>query len=319
MGACLFALQHTVDAVIITNLESVIQYVNAAFTEITGFSAEEAVGRKPGILRSTHTTAETYRRMWESIRATGSWHGDLINVRKSGEEWHSHLSISQVKDTEGRPFAYVGIAHDITEMKQLEFRLKEASLEAIFMLSVACEAKDEDTGNHVRRVQHYSHAVALKLGLAPGDAEEIAYSSIMHDLGKLHIPDAILQKPGPLTAPEWTMMKRHPRDGVTILRDKPFYSVARSIADNHHEKWDGSGYPGGKRGEEIPLAARIVAVADVYDALATKRPYKPPWPDEQALDEIRRQRGRAFDPRVVDAFLTLHDEGVVARIRQEFS
>lgn len=313
-----FALENTVDAVVITDMSSVIQYVNPAFTTVTGFSAEEALGDKPRILRSPHTTLETYQSMWSTILSGGWWRGEIVNVRKSGEEWHSYLSISQIRDGEGIPFAYVGIARDISEMKHMQFRLKEAGLEAIYMLSMAAEAKDEVTGSHVRRVQHYSEALARRLGFPEAAIEEIGYSSMMHDIGKMHVPDAILQKAGPLTHEEWEHMVKHARNGVAILRGKPFYGSARDIAANHHEKWDGSGYPEGKKGEEIPLTARIVSVADVFDALTTRRPYKRAWSEEEALTELVRQRGTSFDPTVLDAFIELWNEGVVAQIRKRF-
>ncbi len=313
-----FALENTVDAVAITDMNSIIQYVNPAFTATTGFLADEALGRKPAILRSQHTTFDTYKRMWSVILSGGWWRGEIVNVKKSGEEWYSYLSISQIRDSDGVPFAYVGISRDITEMKQFQFRLKEASLEAIFMLSLAAEAKDEITGSHIQRVQHYSKELALRLGLSQIEAEEIGYSSMMHDVGKLHVPDAILKKCGPLSDEEWRTMREHPPQGVEILREKPFYRTAREIAGNHHEKWDGTGYPEAKKGEDIPLAARIVTVADVFDALTTKRPYKPAWSEEEAVQELVANKARAYDPKVVDAFVALRRDGVVADIRRRF-
>ena len=318
LEACRFALENTIDSVVITDMDSVILYVNPAFTTVTGFSSEEAIGDKPRILRSPHTTLETYQSMWSTILSGGWWRGEIINVKKSGEEWCSYLSISQIKDHEGTPFAYVGIARDISGMKQLQFRLKDAGLEAIYMLSVASEAKDEVTGSHIRRVQHYSEALARRLGLPEEAVEEIGYSSMMHDIGKMHVPDAILQKAGPLTPEEWGYMVKHAHNGVAILRGKPFYASARDIAANHHEKWNGSGYPEGRKGEEIPFAARIVSVADVFDALTTRRPYKRAWSEEEALSELVKQRGTSFDPTVLDAFVELYSEGVVAEIRKRF-
>jgi len=312
------ALENTVDAVVITDRNSIVQYVNPAFTAITGFTAEAMIGKKPSVLRSAHTTLQKYQEMWSVILSGGWWRGEIINVKQSGEEWYSYLSISQIRDATGVPFAYVGISRDITEMKQLQFRLKEASLEAIFMLSVAAEAKDEVTGSHIQRVRHYSQALAERLGLPPMEAEEIGYSSMMHDVGKLHIPDAILKKAGALSREEWEAMVEHPAQGVAILRDKAFYGVARDIAGNHHEKWDGSGYPEGKKGKEIPLCARIVSVADVFDALTTARPYKEAWCEEHAIEELLRQRGKHLDPAVVDAFVSLHQEGLVRNIRAQF-
>lgn len=313
-----FALWNTADAVVITDMNSVIQWVNPAFMETTGFSAEEAIGNKPSILRSRHTTRETYKKMWAVILSGGWWRGELINVKRSGEEWFSYLSISQIRDEQGVPLAYVGISRDITEMKQFQFRLKDASLEAIFMLSLAAEAKDEVTGSHIQRVQHYSEALALRLGLSPIAAEEIGYSSMMHDVGKLHVPDVILKKAGPLSQNEWKTMVQHPYQGIAILRDKPFYKLARDIAGNHHEKWNGSGYPEGKKGKEIPLAARIVSVADVFDALTTSRPYKDAWSEDRALKELIQQRGTQLDPDVVDAFVLLQKEGIIEEIRERF-
>lgn len=313
-----FALDNTADAVIITDMNSVIQYVNPAFTRTTGFTADDAIGGKPNLLQSPHTTPETYRQMWTTILSGGWWRGEIINVRKSGEQWHSYLSISQIHDTSGNPFAYIGISRDITPMKMLQFQLKEAGIEAIYMLSLASEAKDDVTGNHIKRVRHYAETLAKRLGLDDRQAEEIGYSSMMHDIGKMHIPDGILKKPGFLSAEEWDVMREHPDQGVAILRDKSFYAVAREIAGNHHEKWDGTGYPNGKSGEEIPLASRIVTVADVFDALTTRRPYKRAWAEEEAIEELRAQRGTSLDPRVVDAFLDLHREGLIADVRARF-
>ena len=316
--AYLFALENTVDAVVITDMNSVIQDVNPAFSRVTRFSQEEAVGRKPSIQRSKHTTQETYERMWSVILSGGWWRGEIINLRKSGEECYAYLSISQIKDADGQPFAYVAIYRDITDIKQLQFQLKDASLEAIFMLAVACEAKDETTGNHVRRVRGYSRALALRMGLPEDEAERIGYSSVMHDVGKLHVPDDILHKSGALSRLEWKSIRLHPAYGVAILRDKLFYQVARDIANNHHEKWDGSGYPKGKKGKEIPFVARIVAVADIFDALTSRRPYKEPWPEKEALAELESQKGRGLDPELVEAFMSLYEDGDIAAIRKSF-
>jgi PAS domain S-box-containing protein len=313
-----FALDNTVDAVTITDINSVIEYVNPAFTSITGYTAEEVIGRKPSIQKSRHTTQETYREMWATIEKGGWWRGEIFNVTKTGEEWCSMLSISQVRDGQGKPFAYVGIARDITEMKTLQARLKAAGLEAIFMLAVAAEAKDEVTGSHIQRVQHYSEALALRLGLSREYAEEIGYSSMMHDVGKIHIPDTILKKAGALSEDEWESMRKHPQHGVAILREDPFYTTAREIAGNHHERWDGTGYPAARKGETIPIASRIVTVADVFDALTSPRPYKQEWPEQKAIEELLRQKGKAFDPDVVEAFVSLYDDGTVRSIREQF-
>ncbi len=194
--------------------------------------------------------------------------------------------------------------------------LKAAYRDAVTMLSYACEGKDEDTGLHVRRVQHLSEFLAREMGLGEDEARHIGLMSILHDVGKLCVPDAILKKPARLEAEEWRVMRQHPHHGVRILGDNPFYTVAREIAGGHHENWDGSGYPAGLRGEEIPLAARIVKLADEFDALISPRPYKEPWSLEQTLDLVREEAGRQFDPAVVAAFFRLHSAGVIDTVRQ---
>jgi len=313
------ALDNTVDSVVITDLNNVIQYANPAFTKITGFPRDKALGKTPSILRSRHTTLETYQKMWATILAGGWWRGHIINVKANGEEWHSFLSISQVRNPSGRAVGYVGIARDITEMKRLETQLHDMSLEAIYMLAQAAEAKDEVTGNHILRVRAYPEAVAAEMGLTEEEVNKIGYSSILHDVGKLHVPDAILKKAGKLTEDEWEEMKKHPEGGAAILRNKDFYHVARDIAANHHERWDGTGYPAGIKGEEIPLASRIVTVADVFDALTTERPYKKAWTETEAMDKILQDRGKAFDPAVVDAFEALFRRGKISELMRRYA
>lgn len=173
------------------------------------------------------------------------------------------------------------------------------------MLAIASEAKDEDTGAHVRRIERLTRLLALELGLNERDAERIGYSSILHDVGKIHVPDHILQKPGPLNDDEWKTMREHTTFGERILSREPFFDLARSIARSHHENWNGSGYPDNLAAASIPLAARIVRVADVYDALTTARPYKKPWSAHDAATYIENERGKLFDPDVASAFLSL--------------
>lgn len=187
--------------------------------------------------------------------------------------------------------------------------LNEANMDAIYMLAVAAEAKDYDTGAHVLRIQRYSHALSAAIGLGEADAEEIGYSSILHDVGKLHVRDLILNKPGPLDDEERREMEQHTIVGERILSSRPFFRRARLIARSHHENWDGTGYPDGLRGESIPIEARIVHVADVYDALTTARAYKDAWDVTSAMRLIRESAGRLFDPAVALSLGQLHDSG----------
>lgn len=172
----------------------------------------------------------------------------------------------------------------------------------ILMLSNAAEAKDDVTGSHVLRIANLTERTCLAMGMNAMEAEKISFFSMMHDVGKIHIPDHILQKKGKLTEEEYLVMKKHAVAGGEIIGDSKFYSIARQVARHHHERWDGSGYPDGLSGENIPLPARIVAVVDVFDALTHERPYKRAWSQADACDEILRLSGSAFDPFVVFSF-----------------
>ena len=186
--------------------------------------------------------------------------------------------------------------------------LHEANMDAIYILAIASESKDEDTGHHVRRLQHYSQSLARELGFSVREAENIGHSAILHDVGKIHVPDHILKKPGPLTDSEREIIREHTVAGEHILSTKPFFGRARKIARSHHENWDGSGYPDRTSGQEIPIEARIVHLADVYDALTTPRVYKRAWESYDAASVIEDASGQMFDPDIVRAFRSLQDQ-----------
>jgi len=213
-------------------------------------------------------------------------------------------------------FAAIAITNAllVQEIHTRAAKLKEANLDAIYSLAMAAEAKDDDTGDHVRRIQLYSIELSKKIGLSDERADEIGYSAIMHDVGKISVPDHILKKPGKLTGEEYQIIKQHSQMGWKILPDSLFFYTAKNIARAHHEKWNGKGYPDGLKEEEIKLEARIVAVADVFDALVNKRVYKRDWTIEEAIEEINKCSGSHFDPRLVDAWNELYKEGKLKQI-----
>ena len=179
----------------------------------------------------------------------------------------------------------------------------------ILAVSQIIENKSENTGQHVKRVSEYTEVLCKCLGFNDEDSWKISLAAMMHDVGKLMIPESILEKPGKLTAEEFEIVKKHTQYGKQMLETSPgeLFKLSTDIAYNHHEKWDGTGYRGIK-GEDIPICARCVALADVFDALVSRRAYKEPWPPEKAYEEIVSQRGKQFDPAVVDAFVQNFDK-----------
>ena len=209
------------------------------------------------------------------------------------------------------------VARRTEELRLAYAALKESSLDTIVRLSRAAEFKDDDTGAHVLRMSHYSAAVARALGDDQEQVEALLHAAPSHDVGKIGIPDRILLKPGRLDEDEWKIMRRHCLFGRRILEgaDNDVLRLAEIVAFTHHEKWDGSGYPCGLRGEDIPRAGRIVAVADVFDALTSRRPYKEPFSIERSFEILREGRGGHFDPEVVDAFFSVEPEILAIKAR----
>lgn len=191
------------------------------------------------------------------------------------------------------------------EVRSITETVRARELEIVYRLARAAEHRDGDTGDHIARVSEIVRLIALELGLDSTASQDLAYAASMHDVGKLGVADTILLKQGPLTADERTEMQRHAEHGFGILAGSTsaLIALAAEIALTHHERWDGQGYPRRLQGEDIPLGGRITAIADVFDALANKRPYKDAWPLSQAREHIASEAGRHFDPRCVEAFL----------------
>lgn len=198
--------------------------------------------------------------------------------------------------------------------------LEETQRLIIKQLGRAAEFKDNETGHHVIRMGHYSRLLGKAAGLSPTDYELLFAAAPMHDIGKIGTPDNILLKQDKLTEDEWEIMKQHPTVGAKIIgeHDIPLLNAAREIALTHHEKWDGSGYPNGLSGKDIPLFGRIVAIADVFDALISRRPYKKSWSLEKTCERLRSQAGKHFDPELIDIFLKPETFEQVEKIYREW-
>jgi putative two-component system response regulator len=252
-------------------------------------------------------TADINENIRRRALASGA-HDFLLKPFDATEVW---LRIANLLRTR---FLHVQLTHQNevldARVRERTEELESARVEILRRLSLAAEYRDDDTGDHTRRVGDMAAGIATALGKPPDLVELIGQAAPLHDIGKLGVSDMILRKPGALTPEEFEHVKMHTLIGQRILADTqiPVLRMAREIAQTHHEKFDGTGYPDQRRGHGIPISGRIVAVADVFDALTHQRPYKTAWPVERAIDEILSQRGRHFDPDVVDAFIVFLDE-----------
>lgn len=238
---------------------------------------------------------------------------DLAKVYKSEKAKRKEL-----ENAYGQMKKYAeALSGSVWEVREINKNLQDAYLDTIHRLVLAAEYKDEDTGDHIVRMSRYSGLVAEKLGMSSTEVQDMLYAAPMHDIGKIGIPDSILLKPGKLTNEEFDTMKTHTTIGANILANSKadIIRMSQQIAISHHEKWNGRGYPQGLAGDKIPMTGRIVGIADVFDALTSKRPYKDPYPLEVALKIIKEEREEHFDPDVVDVFLENID-GIVA-IKEE--
>ncbi len=244
------------------------------------------------------------------------YNSDVIVMTGKAENYHYEGMINLgASDFVEKPFSIQELVLRINrvlkerqlkkEAKETHDELKKAYIDSIHRLVMASEFKDEDTGDHIVRIGEYSRLMAQKLGWSRKQISVIHYAAPMHDVGKIGIPDKIMLKPGKLTFEEFEVMKTHTTIGAKLLSrsNSGILEMAKEIAVSHHEKYDGNGYPSSLSGTDIPISGRIVAIADTFDALTSKRPYKDPYPPEMAFDIIRFERGKHFDPQITDMFM----------------
>ncbi len=317
-------------------------YANPAFLRMTGYTLGEVVGRNCRFLQGGDSAQPGLATLRAALRAGHDCAVLLRNHRKDGTLFWNELTMAPVRDDDGRLTHYIGIQTEVTVRvlaeealhranAELERRvaartaaltaanaaLVAAQYETLDRLARAAEARDDDTGQHTARVGATSALLARALGWPAEDADRLGRAAVLHDVGKIGIPDGVLLKPGRLDAAELAVMRAHTTAGAAILAGSghALLQLAEAVALTHHERWDGAGYPRGLRGAAIPLSGRIVAVADVFDALTYARPYKAAWPVADAVAEIAWQAGRQFDPAVVAAFLAVQASPAIAPAR----
>jgi len=246
----------------------------------------------------------------EAMLQQKSWQGLIAHKSTKGEVLFLESSFIPILNTEGFAYEVLCFYTDLTEQIHLNKEIIDTQKEVISTMGAIGETRSKETGDHVKRVAEYSKLLALKCGLGEKEAEELKMASPMHDIGKVGIPDNILNKPGKLTDDEFKIMKTHASLGYEMLKgsSQSLLKTAATIAREHHEKWDGSGYPRGLKAEEIHLYGRITAIADVFDALGHDRVYKKAWPLEDILDLLKKGQGTHFDPNLIDLLLNNLDD-----------
>jgi PAS domain S-box-containing protein len=307
------------------NMDKIITYANDAFYEVNGYSKDELIGAKYSKIRDYRIPLYEYEKtvdnLDEYLSLGNIWKGKTSNTKKDGTLFHSNLTIYPLTDNEGKTREYLEIRHDITEAENLHKEFEDTQREIVYKLGEVGETRSKETGNHVKRVAEYSRLLAQKYGLSDEDVNILFTASPMHDIGKVGIPDEILNKPGKLSAEEWVVMRNHSKVGYDILKSskREILKAAAIVSYSHHEKWNGSGYPNGLKGEDIHIFGRITAIADVFDALGSDRCYKKAWELDKILDFFRNQTGKHFEPKLVDIFMNNLDEFLKIRDMYEDS
>ncbi len=286
--------------------------INQGFTDLTGFTREDVIG-KTSVELNIWVNLEDRKKLVAGIKKDGYFQNLEADFRgKDGRIIRALMSASLIK-VNGED-CLLSITRDITDRIRSEAQLREThkELERAYEATLegwarALDLREHETADHSRRVVEYTVRIASQMNFDENSMMDIQRGALLHDIGKVGVPDNILLKPGSLTDDEWVIMRQHPTNAFHLLKDIEYLQSALVIPYSHHERWDGSGYPQGLKGEEIPLAARIFAVVDVWDALLSNRPYRPAWDKKAVFHYLQEQSGKQFDPQVVRVFLQILD------------
>jgi len=311
------AMSHTL-ALLRTDTDNIITFVNETFCQLSGYDLADIIGTSCSALRTTkHHENKDCERLQTQLTQKRIVKCMFENIGKDGNHFYTNTTIYPIVNAEHKVIEHLHLMTDITQEIQLHQEIEATQSEIIYKMGEIGESRNKETGNHVRRVAEYSKLLALKAGLNQQEAEIVAMASPMHDIGKVAIPDAVLLKPGKLNNDEWVIMRSHSAIGYNVLvgSERPILKAAAIIAHQHHEKFDGTGYPNGMRGEEIHIYARIVAIADVFDALGSDRPYKKGWELKKIFELLREEQGKHFDPALIDLFFANVDDFLAIRDR----
>jgi len=301
--------ENAIDAtwsVVRTDTNNIITYINDTFITMSGYKREELIGKDCNLFRNIkHIQREDCEKVKQKLANKEIVRMQFENITKKNRPCFMDTTIIAITNSKGNIVEHLHLMNDVTELVLIHQEIEKTQQEIIYLMGEIGESRSKETGNHVRRVANYAKILALKAGFDEKEASLIGDASPMHDIGKVAISDEILLKPGSLEAHEWEIMKTHSEIGYKVLNSsqRPLLKASAIIAYEHHERYDGSGYPRAIAGEEIHIYARIVAIADVFDALGSNRVYKKRWDLEQIVEYFKEQRAKQFDPKLIDIFL----------------
>ena len=307
-------------AVLKTDKNNCITYINDKFCEISGFTKDELIGINCKDIRaSKHIQNDDCQKISKKLAKHEIVSILFTNINKNNIPYYVDTVIYPIVNSKNQVIEHLHLMYDITELHNIHKEIEDTQKELVYKMGEIGETRSKETGNHVKRVAHYSKLLAKLYGLDSDQIEILFTASPMHDIGKVGIPDEILKKPGKLTDEEFNIMKTHSLIGRMVLRKskRPILQAAEIVAYQHHEKYDGTGYPQGLKGEDIHIFGRITAIADVFDALGSDRCYKKAWNIEKIFKLFEDEKGKQFDPKLIDLFLTNKKEFI--KIRDQYS
>ena len=307
-------------AILKTDTNHIIHYANEKFCELSGYDFDELIGKDCVELRDEiHRDKEDCKRIAEMLNDKKPVSKVMTNIKKTNEKYFTNTLFYPIVNISGEVVENLQVMYDLTEIINLNEEIINTQKEVVFTMGAIGETRSQETGEHVKRVAEYSYLLAKIYGLDENEAELLKQASPMHDIGKVAIPDSILNKPARLTYEEFEIMKTHAEIGYEMLKhsNRDILKASAEVSYTHHERYDGTGYPQGLKGNDIPIFGRITTVADVFDALGNDRTYKKAWELDKILELFKEERGKQFDPQLVDIFFENLDKFI--EIRDEFN
>lgn len=308
-------LDTTKEAIFIASVDMSIIYTNSAMDHLFGYKKGELIGKNPTIFNAHPDPAKVMQDTIKILQREGYWEGEMLNRNKGGTKFISYVRICAFKNSKGKITNFISVEQDTTEHNRIKNELKDSVdklrnvlEETIHAIALTIEKRDLFTAGHQRRVAELASAIAKAMKLSEDKVEGVYIAGLLHDIGKINIPAALLMKPAKLTEIEFRLIKNHPGVAYDILKGIEFPWPIAKISLQHHERMDGSGYPNGLKSKDIALESRILAVADVVEAMSSSRPYRPALGVDKALEEISSKRGLLYDADVVDICIKLFNE-----------